>query len=292
MEIAYYENRAFEVVVLEGEDVLDFLQSQATGDLRAGAGLACYDLWLDHRGKLIAAGEVLVLSPTCVWIVVESASVEALLDTFERHIIADDVEVTRKGRDGLRYFALPPAAAQQFASAAGLTVKPRNWARLDAGWAWHGGPFGMEGLQLLVDADSFTLPYGWCAMMPQQAERLQIEAGIPAIPSDIGADSTPLEGPLRRWISFDKGCYLGQEVIQRMDRLGRVPRRLVRFRLPDSEPKVMPGDPVTGASGSQVGTVSRCTVSDNAQIGFAMVKTAALDAPLLVGGQTCLAELL
>lgn len=61
---------------------------------------------------------------------------------------------------------------------------------------------------------------------------LRIEAGIPASVDDIDDDVVPPETmQVERGISYHKGCYLGQEVIERMRSHGVLPRKLVGIRL-------------------------------------------------------------
>ncbi len=67
------------------------------------------------------------------------------------------------------------------------------------------------------DADAWTL--------------LQIEAGIAAFGRELGEETIPLEAPVEDAMSFDKGCYPGQEVIARLHVRGRPARVLRGLRL-------------------------------------------------------------
>lgn len=91
----------------------------------------------------------------------------------------------------------------------------------------------------------------------------RIEAGEPVFNLDFGATSLPGEtGVMRRRVSFKKGCYLGQEIVARMDALGHPKQTVVALRVGSS-----PDDPqpVTGselvAAGQVVGAVTSSTVS-------------------------------
>ncbi len=75
----------------------------------------------------------------------------------------------------------------------------------------------------------------------------RIEAGTPLYYLDFGPDSLPHEtGVLRDRVSFTKGCYLGQEVVARMESLGHPKQRLVALRIAD--------DGVNDDGGAGVGT--------------------------------------
>lgn len=65
-------------------------------------------------------------------------------------------------------------------------------------------------------------------------EIYRIEQGIPAAPNEINMEYNPLEIGLNASIDFNKGCYIGQEVIARLDTYDKVKRRLVGLEF--SEP--------------------------------------------------------
>lgn len=71
---------------------------------------------------------------------------------------------------------------------------------------------------------------------------LRIEQQVPWFGRDIDAQVLPPEtGPAHaRGVSYDKGCYLGQEVLERMRSRGSLGRRLVRFSLDDGEGLELP----------------------------------------------------
>ena len=91
----------------------------------------------------------------------------------------------------------------------------------------------------------------------------RIEAGEPVFHLDFGSTSLPAEtGVIDRRVSFKKGCYLGQEIVARMQSLGHPKQTLVALRVGSS-----PEDPqpVTGAelaqAGQVVGAVTSSTIS-------------------------------
>ena len=63
-------------------------------------------------------------------------------------------------------------------------------------------------------------------------EALRVVQGVPAHGNEMGDDYNPLEAGLVGAISFTKGCYIGQEVIARLDTYQRVQKRLVMLRFP------------------------------------------------------------
>jgi tRNA-modifying protein YgfZ len=75
------------------------------------------------------------------------------------------------------------------------------------------------------------LDQGLTEISALEIERLRITDRVPAVPQDIGPGELPNEGGLElAAISYNKGCYLGQEVMARLKSMGQVRRRLLRVR--------------------------------------------------------------
>lgn len=88
----------------------------------------------------------------------------------------------------------------------------------------------------------------------ERYERLRIGAGEPAWGVDVGEGAIPQEsGLVDVSVDFDKGCFLGQELVARIDsRGGQAPRRLMSI---DSDDDLLPGSPVM-SGGEEVGAVT------------------------------------
>ncbi|MFP4321643.1 MAG: YgfZ/GcvT domain-containing protein [Anaerolineales bacterium] len=116
-----------------------------------------------------------------------------------------------------------------------------------------------EGAQLL-DADTLAL--------------LQIEAGYPAPGHELTEDYIPLELGLWPAVSFNKGCYTGQEVIARLESRGQLAKMLLRLH---TEAALAPGDALL-AEGKSVGQITRIAAHpDGGYVALGVVKTAAVD---------------
>ena len=110
---------------------------------------------------------------------------------------------------------------------------------------------------------------------------LRIEAGLPRFGREMTQDYIPLETGLWDDVSFNKGCYTGQEIIARMESRGKLAKRLVELQ---PTVAVEPGSPVL-AGGKVVGSITSAAVGPNGPVALAYVKTAVLesDADLTVG---------
>ena len=76
-------------------------------------------------------------------------------------------------------------------------------------------------------------------------EHARIEAGVPAPGAELNDRVNPLEAGLAEFVSFTKGCYVGQEVIARLDTYDKVQRRLVRLDAPEG---TAPGESLTSGT--------------------------------------------
>lgn len=116
----------------------------------------------------------------------------------------------------------------------------------------------------------------------QVYEILRVEAGLPLYGREFTQESIPLEVGLQHAIDFQKGCYIGQEIIARMHSRGRIPKRLVGLALEDEVPSMRP----VYSDGKEVGKATSVVRSPKwGWIALGVVKSSALEqkAQLLVG---------
>jgi folate-binding protein YgfZ len=98
---------------------------------------------------------------------------------------------------------------------------------------------------------------GAIPVSPEAWDLVRIERGIPSIDAELDDRSNPLEAGLEDLINFEKGCYIGQEVVARLDTYDKLQRRLVGLR---SAKPLSPGADLT-ADGRNVGRVTSSTIS-------------------------------
>ncbi len=101
---------------------------------------------------------------------------------------------------------------------------------------------------------------------------LRIESGLPRFGQELTTDYIPLETGLWPDVSFNKGCYTGQEIIARMESRGRLAKRLVRLQLPDL---VERGTELT-SSGKSAGSITSIKNGPAGVLALGYVKTSVL----------------
>ena len=205
-----------------GEDTLTFLQGQFTNDIsNLIPKETTYGLWLTQKGKVLADSFVLRAGQETFYVGSYACSAALIRERLEAYIIADEVEiedVTGEWR-GLTLFT--EATRNEIATLLPEVVVFGGRRGDQKHWEVVGLLEAMEKLVSRVDAEAL--------LTPEEMELRRIEGGVPAIPQDVGPNDLPNEGGLDRdAVSYEKGCYLGQEVMARLRAMGQVRRRLYR----------------------------------------------------------------
>lgn len=199
------------VVRITGEDAAAFLQGQCTADLR---GAALTDaLWLNRKGRVLAHTVVAKEADGSFLLLCPHLAAEALIAVVTANVIADDVVATDETARWQRYVAwgAEPALAD-----AKLFPTRR---------------FGVAAWDVLAPVGS-AVPGELGGLAELESARLA--AGVPSVPADCGANEFPQECGLDAWVSYAKGCYLGQEVMARIQSMGSLRRILRRVEGPVS----------------------------------------------------------
>jgi folate-binding protein YgfZ len=227
------------VVRVTGEDAAAFLQGQCSADLRGGA--LADALWLNRKGRVLAHTIISKEADGSHLLLCPHLTAEALIAVVAANVIADDVVATDESalwQKWIVWGAEPKlAGAKVFATNRYGVVA---WDVLT--------PVGVA-----APGEPTTLA---------ELDALRIAAGVPAVPADCGANEFPQECGLEAWVSYTKGCYLGQEVMARIQSLGSL-RRILR-RVSGS---VSVGQELKTPEGKVLGTV-RSAAGD---VGLALV---------------------
>lgn len=217
---------------VSGEDAASFLQGQFSNDLsRLGAGQASYGLWLDRRGRVIADSHVVNAGDGGFWVASVTSDSAAVARRLEAFIIADDVAIEDQTQAWMGLSLIGPGTGAWLAGEARPGLRLPGRRALAESWDW---------IFPAADAAGAVAAVAGARMISaQEAERMRIEDGIPAVPRDIGPGDLPNEGGLEKSaVSYSKGCYLGQEVMARLKTRGTLRRALVRVSGPGTQPGV------------------------------------------------------
>ena len=240
------------VLEVRGDDHRSWLNGQLTNDVREPAtDASVYALVVTVKGKILADAWVLDASD-CIRLAVPRDAVSALLERFEQQIIMEDVTVAPSE---LTVISVQGPLAREVVQTAGV-------AR-DACFGCD--ELGFGGVFVLATEDARTdvmaklvhaaQAQGGDAIDEAAFELARLRAGRGRFGLDFGARDYPQEAGLRdAAVSFEKGCYVGQEVVHMLEHRGKVPRRLARLQGQGELPA--PGASLRNASGTEVGTIT------------------------------------
>lgn len=225
--------RPFSVGILDlrGDDRVRFLHGMVTNDIeKLAVGHGCHAAMLTTKGKLIADC-VVTQHPDRLSLEVDAALLDKVRAHLDKHIVMDDVELAAETLPAQGVYGDDAAAAIERAT--GLDVAalpPYAFVTRERVGALRTPELGMPGYHLFGEVTVDGEP-----LDDARFEELRIEAGTPRYGVDMGEDRLPIEAGITDAVSFDKGCYLGQEVIARATNLGHINRRLVGLVF-DGEP--------------------------------------------------------
>jgi folate-binding protein YgfZ len=259
---------------VRGPDAAEWLQGLLTQDVRTlGPGQGTYAAYLTPQGRMIA--DLRLFHRGDRFLIEAVAGVRAtLLSRLDQFVIMEDVTITDVSDTLGCLTVMGPAAGGVVAAMTGLAqdaleALPEH-AQIALGTSGgfvaasrdHGVPaFDLVAPVVEIDPWRAQLQARGAQASEMLIDTARIEAGRPRFGVDMHEDTIPLEAGIeRRAISFDKGCYVGQEVVIRILHRGqgRVARRLVWVEQAPADPTVaawQPGEAVHLGE-KAVGTVS------------------------------------
>ncbi|MHB8302220.1 MAG: CAF17-like 4Fe-4S cluster assembly/insertion protein YgfZ [Acidobacteriaceae bacterium] len=287
-----------------GEDRARWLNGMVTNSVAALApNQGCYAFVLNAQGRI--QGDLNIFQRgDAFWLQTDRAQVEALMPFLDRYIIMDDVALERSDWTAIG-IAGPDAAGKL--EDAGFPVAPLTPMQLSE-VSWRGrAAVVLAAFSPLVpryevwclpeDASAISNALVLAGATPCRAdavEQLRIAEGTPRYSIDITDRDLPQETSQMRALHFSKGCYLGQEIVERIHSRGNVHRTFSGFLLGADFALPSPGVKIPLlANDKPVGELSsmaRIQIPGAAErvLALGSVRREALErkAPLTAAGQT------
>ena len=231
-------------IALTGADRVRWLNGMVTNNIRDLAdGQGIYAFLLNPQGKIQAdlyafnRGESIVVET-------ESKQVETILQIFDRYIIMDEVEVENLAGQVAVFGVVGPKSAE-IVSEHAKEMQPLQVAKTQ----WNGFEF------TVIRGDNPCVPNYEIWAEPQDAQQLwnallerapeiheqtleifRLACGIPKFGVDIRQKDLPQETGQERALNFNKGCYVGQEIVERIRSRGAVHRMFTGFEVEGAIP--------------------------------------------------------
>ena len=257
-------------ISLTGGDRMRWLNGMVTNNIRELAvGQGVYAFLLNPQGHILGdlyaynRGESIVVDT-------DRSQVEKMLATFDHYIIMDDVEVKNLS-DSVTSLGVAGPKSREVLAAAGIAIPDTNPLEIFEAkctcdcectqcTAVRGGDATFETYELWLAPGDVRKT--WDALVahgatPVGSEALEIHrivSGIPMYGVDIRERDLPQETEQARALNFNKGCYVGQEIVERIRSRGAVHRKFTGF-LADPDRPIAAGTKVV-AGEKEVGEVT------------------------------------
>lgn len=261
-------------ISLSGGDRMRWMNGMVTNNIRDLAqGRGVYAFLLNPQGRIL--GDLLVYNQgETLTVETDRSQIEKIIATFDHFIIMDDVEVknisetwTALGLAGPRSRAILNAAGIAVPELEPLQTLAAR-CNCDCGCVSCTVVRGEDGTQesyaiWLAPQDVFVT---WQALiragaMPVGSEALEMErivAGVPLYGVDIRERDLPQETEQMRALNFNKGCYVGQEIVERIRSRGNVHRKFTGFLLEGAR-AIAAGSKITSGD-KEVGEITSIAV--------------------------------
>ena len=267
---------------LVGEDRARFLNGLVTCDIAAlDPGQGSYGFFTTPQGRVLADVVVLALEDR-LWLELPPGSGQDLRAHLEKYIVADRVEV-RTISDLVTFRLVGPSTEPlleghgqrlpEGAFAHGVIELPEaevhasrtSLCGAPAVTLWMSSGIAQGVLDDLLSQEGGPRLVGFSAL-----ESARLLAGIPRFGPDFDDGNLPQEIRLDDAVSYDKGCYLGQEIVARLHYRGQPARELRRLHGSGEPP---PPGAVLEASGERAGLVTGAVAADSGEWrGLAMIE--------------------
>ena len=229
-------------VCMTGEDRVSFLQGMISNDVKGlQPGSGCPATLLTEQGRIVADLRVYAVD-TALLLDVDTRVKDKMIEALSRFIIADDVEMEDLGERQVVIALQGPLASQIFTAAGVSLALDKSFQHQEVMLAGAAvrviriSDTGEEGYEIYTPIEHAEQcwsalhqagePLGLQPVGLAALQMLRIEAGIPWYGLDMDEGRIVLEVGLDQAISFKKGCYLGQEVVERASARGHVNRKL------------------------------------------------------------------
>ncbi len=264
------------VVELTGPERVSWLQRMLSNDVaRLKAGEGCYAAYLSSQGRLVSQMVVLA-DEDALYLVLERGNVDQTVSELDKLLIMEEVEIRDHSPDTSSFLLVGGVAE---------TVLERfSCMPLDLGSAYSHRVAGTPRVVVAELGYEFLVPRAQTASVrdrlidsgaepadPALLNVLRVEAGLPLYGLDVDLTTT-LSELGDKGIDYDKGCYVGQEVVAKIKYIGHVNRRFVGLKISGTE---LPGlkSPLTKGE-KEVGYVTSAVHSPalNSPIALAFVR--------------------
>ena len=270
------------LIRVTGEDRVRLVHAMCTNNIeQLSPGQGLYAFFLNAQGRVLADANIFALEDSLL-IDTEGATRAKLYQHIDQYIIADDVTLEDLSDHMLTMAEEGPRAADLFAKI-GLASGAFAISTFGDGYVGRVSRTGLPGIRFYFP--SWALGFDDIEDADEQAvETVRLENGRPIYGVDFGEAQIAHETRQMHALHFSKGCYLGQEIVERVRSRGHVNRMLARLTIesqqaPERGAKVLAGEKVAGEV-----TSAAFSPALNKVVALGILRTEMIAGPLTVSG--------
>lgn len=230
-----------------GADASSFLHNLLSNEVRNLAiGHSIPNLLLDPKGKVRFTIELTRLDENELLMSTEAGQASALAQALDMYLFSEDVQLTETTEQHAPVSIAGPLAEEKLAELCQGALPKEGGANITVnGFQVSASPSMRAGLSAwTLDAGAENASALWSALVDAGAQAigrialdsLRAEACVGQAGEDIDDTLYPQEARLESSFSLDKGCYIGQEVVAKIDTYGGLNKRLCLLRIDHDDP--------------------------------------------------------
>jgi tRNA-modifying protein YgfZ len=289
--VALYDRSHWGCLQFTGSDRVNFLHNQTTNDLKSlKPGEGCDTLFVTSTARTLDLATAYILEDA-VLVIVSPHRREKILQWCDRYIFFGDQVVVQDLTDQTAIISLIGVNSSTLLETLGIQMTLESSAsHAEITLAGHparlavGDGLALGGYTLICKAEhkailwNALLEAGASELQPKDWEHLRVLQGRPMPDAELTEDYNAVEASLWQAISINKGCYIGQETIARLDTYQGVKQQLWGIELSAA---VDPGTPIY-VEADKVGVLTSLTTQNQNWFGLGYVRTKAGGAGLAV----------
>jgi len=292
----YDASKRFGRIAGSGADAIDLLHRMSTNDLLpllGKPGTGAQTVLTTEKGRIIDLITILSHGSDALMIT-SGGREEEVIKWLDKFVIMEDAKFEKKSDEISQFLVFGPKAMEflenhirpigliglmnfgfiEIEIAGEKALLQKTQRIIESGWAIFAEKPQSEVIWAYLLSE--TEKYGGTVIDDDTYNLVRIEAGIPLAPSELNEKHNPLETTLVQAISWTKGCYIGQEVIARLDTYDKVQRHLMGIELDKTFQNGSLPVPIANAEDEQIGEITSLAYSPelDKKIGLAFIKTA------------------
>ncbi|MBK8381105.1 MAG: hypothetical protein IPL16_04295 [Ignavibacteria bacterium] len=261
-----------------GTEAIDFLNRMSTNDLRKfGADEFKKTVLTTDKGRIVDLINVLNTKEGVI-ILTSGDFQDKVISHLEKYIIMDDVSLKKSDRNYVMITVFTEDPAKTAKDLFETEINKGRVCLISNEDFLFTDEFRVMTLNILCSSENLLKYKSILKDIKEidsaEYDYFRIESGIPEGKNELNENINPVECGLERYISFKKGCYIGQEVIARLDSQSKIPKQMVKLT---PEGQVFCEDKIYDDQNSECGFISSVAELNNKFLSLGFIRSTNLD---------------